>query len=175
VLELVQQASANRILEIGTFEGGTLALLAQAAPPDASLLSLDINYCDHRLYSYPKLARSGQTITCYNADTHSSATQEFVRAWLAGDKFDVIFIDGDHSYPGVKADYEMYSLFIRPGGFIAFHDIHPDYKTRFGRQTENDVGEVPAFWKELKQSQLRTNELIEDPDQDGYGIGIIQM
>ncbi len=35
-----------------------------------------------------------------------------------------LFIDGDHSIAGCKADFEMYSGKIVPGGFIAFHDFY---------------------------------------------------
>ncbi len=35
-----------------------------------------------------------------------------------------LFIDGDHSIAGCKADFELYSDKIIPGGFIAFHDFY---------------------------------------------------
>jgi predicted O-methyltransferase YrrM len=36
---------------------------------------------------------------------------------------DLIFIDGDHSYEGVKQDFEIYAPLVRSDGLIAFHDI----------------------------------------------------
>jgi hypothetical protein len=36
----------------------------------------------------------------------------------------------------------------------------------------NIAGEVPRFWKELKSHAL-TQEFVSDPEQDGYGIGIL--
>ena len=33
---------------------------------------------------------------------------------------DLLFIDGDHSYEGVRQDYKMYSKLVRDGGLIAF-------------------------------------------------------
>ena len=56
---------------------------------------------------------------------------------------------------------------------IVFHDIVPDFKTRYGIETTSDVGGVPQFWQELKASHLAVEEIIEDPAQDGYGIGIL--
>ena len=35
---------------------------------------------------------------------------------------DLLFIDGDHSYEGVKADWEVYRHILKPGSIIAFHD-----------------------------------------------------
>lgn len=36
--------------------------------------------------------------------------------------FDFIFIDGDHTFEGVKADWENYHGMVRPGGAVGFHD-----------------------------------------------------
>jgi len=36
--------------------------------------------------------------------------------------FDVIYIDGDHSYQGVKRDLQLALKKVRPGGFICGHD-----------------------------------------------------
>jgi len=36
--------------------------------------------------------------------------------------YDLLFIDGDHSYEGVKQDWVMYSPLVRKGGIVAFHD-----------------------------------------------------
>ncbi len=36
--------------------------------------------------------------------------------------FDLLFIDGDHSYEGVKRDWENYKSFLKPSSIIVFHD-----------------------------------------------------
>lgn len=35
---------------------------------------------------------------------------------------DVLFIDGDHSYDGVKADWNAYKDFLKEGSTVIFHD-----------------------------------------------------
>ena len=35
---------------------------------------------------------------------------------------DLLFIDGDHSYEGVKADWSAYKRFLKPGAIVVFHD-----------------------------------------------------
>ncbi|WP_307441004.1 MULTISPECIES: class I SAM-dependent methyltransferase [unclassified Paenibacillus] len=42
----------------------------------------------------------------------------------------VLFVDGDHSYLGVKRDIELYVPRVVSGGFIAFHDytVYPDLR-----------------------------------------------
>jgi precorrin-6B methylase 2 len=40
------------------------------------------------------------------------------------EKFDIIFIDGDHEYEGVKLDYDNCVNRLNEGGYLVFHDIH---------------------------------------------------
>lgn len=42
-----------------------------------------------------------------------------------GMEFDSVFIDGDHHYPEVRADIDMWSERLRPGGLICGHDYWP--------------------------------------------------
>ncbi len=35
---------------------------------------------------------------------------------------EVLFIDGDHSYEGARADFDRWSAFVRPGGHVLLHD-----------------------------------------------------
>jgi predicted O-methyltransferase YrrM len=35
---------------------------------------------------------------------------------------DVLFIDGDHSFEGVKRDWELYKKFLKKGSIVVFHD-----------------------------------------------------
>ena len=43
-------------------------------------------------------------------------------------KIDVLFIDGDHSYEGVKLDFELYSKLMSPKGIILIHDTDSEYE-----------------------------------------------
>lgn len=45
-----------------------------------------------------------------------------VHKYLNGDSFDLIFIDGDHSYDGTIADYNNFFSKVKLGGLICFHD-----------------------------------------------------
>ena len=37
-------------------------------------------------------------------------------------RIDLLFIDGDHSYSAVKADWDTYKNFLVPGSIVIFHD-----------------------------------------------------
>jgi len=83
---------------------------------------------------------------------------------LADRPLDVLFIDGDHSYGGVKADWEMYGPLVAPDGLIAFHDIVP-------HRPETEC-EVYTLWQELK-TRFAHREIIANIGQSWGGIGII--
>lgn len=84
------------------------------------------------------------------------------------DKLDILFIDGDHSYAGVKTDFLTYSPLVKKGGLVVFHDIceHPP-------ETQCDV---KKFWDELKETTPVENyvEFICEPTNWG-GIGVIKL
>lgn len=44
------------------------------------------------------------------------------KAWSFG-AIDFLFIDGDHSYEGCLGDIQAWVDHVRPGGFMAFHDV----------------------------------------------------
>jgi predicted O-methyltransferase YrrM len=162
---LIAAESPQRVLEIGTANGGTLFLLAWASAPDARLLSLDIREYDgaHRRLFGSFGGRRRRTVV-RRADSHDLATRDAVRSFFDDRPLDVLFIDGDHSYDSVQRDYELYAPLVRDGGLIAFHDIVDG--------PEELVGGVPRFWREVRSELADPRELVESWDQGGYGIGV---
>lgn len=79
---------------------------------------------------------------------------------------DFLFIDGDHTYEGVKKDFEMYSSLVRRGGLIAFHDIVP-------HPLETGC-EVNKFWNEIKYF-YKYIEIVRDWNQGWAGIGVLYV
>ncbi len=43
-------------------------------------------------------------------------------------KIDFLFIDGDHSYEGVKLDFDLYSTILSDNGIIIIHDTDEKYE-----------------------------------------------
>jgi len=37
---------------------------------------------------------------------------------------DLLFIDDSHLYADIKANFDKFVPFVRPGGYVAFHDYH---------------------------------------------------
>ena len=100
-------------------------------------------------------------------DSHSESTVSKVKDEVGSGGIDFLLIDGDHTYEGVKRDYELYSGLVNEGGLIAFHDIAPRGEAR-------RVGQVPIFWSEVKQAHS-FEEIMENRGQTGYGIGVIAV
>jgi predicted O-methyltransferase YrrM len=108
----------SSLLEIGSYGGGSLYRWSQVLSPGAKLRSIDIAVSDSLLKVILKLRELGFDADCLSADSKSSEAIAWAKQ---SSPYDVIFIDGDHSYEGVKADWENYRDM---GNLIGFHDIH---------------------------------------------------
>jgi predicted O-methyltransferase YrrM len=171
LLRLLKSKSPRIILEIGTSAGGTLFLFSQIGAYDAQIISIDLpqgpfggGYSFWRIPIYKAFAKENQKLYLLRKDSHKEETLEEVKKILNGNQLDFLFIDGDHTYEGVKKDFEMYSPLVKKEGIIAFHDINP------GLEKDNIL--VPRFWSEIKNN-FKYLEFIQDIDQKGYGIGVI--
>jgi hypothetical protein len=72
-------------------------------------------------------------------------------------KIDYLHIDGDHSYEGVKKDFELYSTIMSENGIITIHDIDQQYQDTLIVTEEAKKDFVPfdgpaKFIKELEKN-----------------------
>jgi len=172
LLNEVQKLNPRRILEVGTANGGTLFLLSHVAHASANIVSVDLpggkfgeGYAWWRTPLYRRFAGKGQTIHLLRGDSHSLDIYEKIRKTVDNELFDVVFIDGDHSYDGVKKDFELYGSIVRKGGLVAFHDI--------AEPADPEI-QVDRFWNEIKR-RYRHLEVISRVNQRGYGIGVLYV
>jgi predicted O-methyltransferase YrrM len=161
------------VCEIGTALGGTLLLFSRVSHSNATIISIDLlggpfggGYPKWKTPLYNSFACLRQRIYLIRGNSHDPHTIERVESILASRKLDLLFIDGDHAYKGVKADFENYSKFVRPGGIIAFHDIAP--------HPPETKCEVSKFWNEIKDSYTHL-EIVKDWSQNWAGIGVIYI
>jgi predicted O-methyltransferase YrrM len=171
LLKIFRELNPKYILEIGTANGGTLFCFCKLAEDDATIISIDLpggpfggGYPEWKIPIYQAFAKENQKLYLLRKDSHQRETLEEVKKILNGNHLDFLFIDGDHSYEGVKKDFEMYSQLVRKGGIIAFHDI---------AKHQLDPGcEVEKLWKEIK-NDFNFKELNKDINQYWAGIGIL--
>jgi len=166
LLKILNKIKPETVLEIGTYNGGTLFLFSRTASENAIIISIDLpsGYPLWRKLLYKSFALPKQKIYLLRMDSHREETLKKVKAILSGRRLDFLFIDGDHAYEGVKRDFEMYSELVKEGGIIALHDIVPG--------PEESVGGVPLFWREIK-GQYNSKEIVKDWNQGECGIGLI--
>lgn len=171
--KLIQERRPKFLMEIGTAKGGTLFLHSRSADDFAQLISVDLmggafggGYAPWRQWLYRKFARAQQRIDLIQDDSHSVDTYEKVKALLKGNLLDVLFIDGDHTYQGVKTDFEMYKNLVRKGGLIALHDI---------AKAREESCDVDRFWHEIKTKYSSSGEFVESSSQGWGGIGWVEV
>jgi cephalosporin hydroxylase len=173
LLRVLSKARPKVIIEIGTANGGTLFLFCRVAAKDATIISIDLPYGKFgggyswwRISLYKTFRLPKQKLHLIRGDSHTWEILARVKDILGGKEVDFVFIDGDHSYEGVKTDFEMFSRLVRRGGIIALHDIVINLA---------ETGcEVSKFWNEIKQTKYECSEIVGDWNQGWSGIGLLQ-
>jgi cephalosporin hydroxylase len=167
LLGLARENGAHVVCEIGTRDAGTSVLFSRVLRPD-TLVVMDL-YAKNR-WRLRRAAPPGQAVHVIDGDTTHPATVARLRRKLSGRPLDLLLIDGDHGWSGVRQDFINYREFVRDGGLIAFHDICEVTDPGVARST----GDVPAFWELLRTIYDESHEFVETPGQQGLGIGVIR-
>jgi predicted O-methyltransferase YrrM len=120
--EMAKQWKPERVLEIGTYLGSSIAHFA-AGNPAGLCVTIDCNPDATRIareLGYPN-------IVALTGDSSSMADE--ARKCGGGpyappmSPFDVLFIDGNHDFNHCYSDYIHYRPLMRNGGIILFDDI----------------------------------------------------
>jgi len=147
LIHIVSSQQNPAVMEIRIRHGSTLYAWCQLVTADAMIISVNFHpkTADATMtLRFQKFMRARQDLTCLRQDSHALETLTAVKDALGEKRLSFLFIDGDHSYEGVKQDYELYSLLVAETGLIPLHDFrdnpkHPNYG-------------VPRFWNESKES-----------------------
>jgi predicted O-methyltransferase YrrM len=174
LVDLIRSSNYDSMLEIGTSTAGTSILASRALRAPANLTTVDIEarYTPDRLR---KSLPSRVDVRLLVADSHQSGTVDLVRNGQERG-FDVIFIDGDHSYKGVRMDTERFAPLARPGGILVFHDIQRINQSDDSSSQELYVGGVPDWWRQIRATLGGSiEEFVNDDRQSGFGIGVVLL
>jgi cephalosporin hydroxylase len=163
MLGVIKKIGARSLLEVGSNFGGNLKQMASVMPQGSLIVSVDLpcdatpkwlNPLDTLKATCKELGLLGARVELFVGNSHSTQVVEAVRKFAP---FDFAFIDGDHSYEGVKADWENYGPMAK---VVAFHD------------TGGAVEGCSRFWQELKATgKYRTDEIVGRGIS--FGIGIV--
>lgn len=127
---LLRWAEGRRIVvEIGVFEGVTTAALRRVLDPEAVLFAVDpffagrLGICYGQWIAHGEVARAEGAEVVWLRCRGDEAPARF-RALSPG-LAELVFVDADHSYEGIRRDFEAWRPLLAPGGIIAFHDSAP--------------------------------------------------
>ena len=118
VCMIARHRSPKVCFEIGTGHGRTTHHLALNTPSDAKIYTLDISTAEVVGCVFRGKVSSDkiQQLTC------NSSSFDFSR-WAG--HIDLVVVDGDHSYEGVRSDTARAFTLLAPGGCILWDDFTP--------------------------------------------------
>ncbi len=166
LLDIYRHLEPLAVLEIGTFYGGTLYHWLRNASPGACIVTVD-SYAvgvDNR-HLYPDWVPDGVQLEAIQGDSREPSTVEQVAPF---GPFDFIWIDAGHYYREVAEDWRNYRPLGSASGIIAFHDILPP------TEAHPEI-EVDRLWQEIQRDGYVTQEIIENPDAEWGGIGVVWL
>lgn len=141
-IEHLLKLNIESFLEVGTYKAATFLILKEF------------------------LKLKNKNLRCLTIDIYNRFTEEYLKELNIEFKqceikdvdlnFDLIFIDGNHSYEFVKRDFE-YSLKLNPK-YVLFHDINDQW-----------CEGVIKFWNEIKNNYKHI-EIVDDDKVMGLGL-----
>jgi predicted O-methyltransferase YrrM len=123
-------ARRRRVVEIGVYEGSSAAVLCEVLDSEAELHLIDpfgehgwalpagwgaTEGASRRVVERARRRHHGPRVTW-----HIDYSAAVAARWQGA--VDLVFIDGDHSEEGVRADWEGWNGFVESGGAVVFHD-----------------------------------------------------
>ncbi len=117
----VYAAGKHRLVELGVYEGVSTYILGRAMAPTGVLYAVDpfipgrLGFCWSELVARKEASRTRRDIVFVKLLSRDAAQA------IKGD-FDMVFIDADHSFDGIRQDWNDWSPRVIRGGIIALHD-----------------------------------------------------
>jgi len=170
---LLRDLGATSFLEIGSRHGDTLFELAMLVPSLTRFMAVDLpggrwgrrgseKNLDRAAWILERMGKQAEVLYGRSLDEAIVARAKAAAPW------DFVLIDADHTYQGVKSDWQVYGPLA--GKAVAFHDI-------VGEGKRNITGlkiEVPRLWRELKAEGRPVREFIDPPARMGIGVVLVE-
>jgi hypothetical protein len=166
-----KELNCKNVLEIGSYYGGTFFVLCKLSKFEGKKISIDYPFYDgqadqmRQRNTQAHMRTFADNVHIITGDSHADSTLDSLKTILNGEELDFIFIDGDHSYEGVKKDFEMYTPFLKEGGYVGFHDVNDTTRLR-------ELGcYVGRFWNELQSDK----KIEFNTHGTAMGIGVARI
>lgn len=171
IFSLVRRLKPSSVLEVGTHLGYSTIHIAQALQLNANeggmpghLTSVDLIDVNHP-YDAP-WRRAGAPFSPRDAITHlgygnhatfvQSDSVEFLRA--TDRRYDLVFLDGDHSAPKVFSEIQLVARLMSPGAILLLHDYFPDGKALWKGSLPNT-----GPWRAIRRLKRQGAPIIPVP------------
>jgi len=129
--------AAGAIVEIGSFKGKSTVALASVAAhyglgPVVSIdphnvPSLTDPILEGQSSSYDDFLETLRTARLErDVEVHRASSREVALGWNRPIR--LLWIDGDHTYQGAKADFDLFSPHLAEGSIVAFHDTLHEFE-----------------------------------------------
>lgn len=145
IVELLKH-KIDSYIEIGLFSGGSYLIMTEFLKlknPSVITVGVDIS----SIYMRPG-------VIPYINNLHIGTSADF-----KGKSFDLAFIDGDHFYRGIVADWENVGKYAK---ITMIHDIN-----------DRSCPDVVRFWNEIKQGRKTMEFKYQTKGMNVHGIGLI--
>lgn len=112
-------------LEIGTRFGYSMVAVARGAPGLQLVVSCDLQtYENPHSLSSQQIAERNLRASGYSGEARFIVEEsKHLAEYVAGTQFDLILIDGDHSYEGCRCDIFTCYRLLAPGGVLLIDDL----------------------------------------------------
>jgi len=173
-VEFVAGRKLSTVVEIGTARGGTFYVWCRLAEPGATIISIDLPDGPfgpaeglEEISVLSSFADASQSVHFLRMNSRSPWTRSELELLLAGRAIDLLYIDGDHTYQGVRTDFLRYAPLVHQGGLVVFHDILP---TPIGPEVQ-----VYRLWQQLREiGPDHCHEVVRvDPGSLWGGFGVL--
>ena len=166
--KLVWLEKATSYLEIGAKFGGTLWRVAQNLQPHSRIVAVDLPNGTVKWAQSKEslevcqfeLKKQGHFCELIWGDSIDLDTISAVRKF---GKFDVVFIDSNHTMPYLEKDWKNYGPL---GRIVAFHDISWAAE---GPKKYPPI-EVPEFWDRIKGDYMHREIKLDKVPANGIGV-----
>lgn len=164
-IDLLKREGVRSYLETGAHHGDTMHAVGCALPEGSRIVGVDLPGATAGRYkdSWKAMQRAVDDLRSRGRDAHAlvgnSHDRRTVKAASALGPFDAVFIDGDHTPSGVRADWKDYGSLAR---IVGFHDI--------ARAVEIKKCGVQSFYRDLCQTHRHTEFAFHGAHR---GIGVV--
>ena len=128
LMGLLHYFGVKSILEIGVAEGHVARGVLAGLPNITRYVGMDVpntfdlieeipRECPDAIRGHKAIDDSRFALVLLSGGTQTAA------GLLAGEQFDCVLIDADHTHEGVTRDAALAVELVRPGGLIVFHDV----------------------------------------------------